>query len=81
MTIAVIGTPVTGGQYSAHPAVTPVPWRPLDRANQRLEHKYGEGVERNLQIDALRRTDGPDGIAAVSVDQKSDRRRMSATRA
>jgi ferredoxin-NADP reductase len=46
MTIAVVDTPVTAGQYSAPSAVTPVSLRPLDQANQRLEHKYGNEVER-----------------------------------
>src|SRR5262249_40766128 len=34
MTIAVVDTPVTAGQYSAPSAVTPVSLRPLDQANQ-----------------------------------------------
>src|SRR5262249_62118227 len=34
------------GQYSAPSAITPVSLRPLDQANQRLENKYGDDVER-----------------------------------
>jgi bacterioferritin-associated ferredoxin len=46
MTIAVVDTPVTAGQYSAPSAVPPVSLRPLGQANQRLENKYGDEVER-----------------------------------
>jgi len=46
MTIAVVDRPVTAGQYSAPSAITPVSLRPLDQANQRLENKYGDDVER-----------------------------------
>src|SRR5262249_2665540 len=46
MTIAVVDTPVTAGQYSAPSAVPPVSLRPLGQANQRLENKDGDEVER-----------------------------------
>src|SRR5262249_43525826 len=46
MTIAVVDKPVTAGQYSGPSALTCVSLRPLDQANQRLENKYGDEVER-----------------------------------
>jgi hypothetical protein len=46
MTIAVADRAATAGQYSAPSAVTPVSLRPLGQANQRLENKYGDEVER-----------------------------------
>src|SRR5215475_5274162 len=80
MTIAVVDTPVTAGQYSAPSAVPPVSLRPLDQANQRLENKYGDEVERISRsmrsAEPMVRMESP-----RSVDQKSNRLRMPATRA
>src|SRR5262249_41916962 len=80
MTIAVVDRPVTAGQYSAPSAITPVSLRPLDQANQRLENKYGDEVERISRsmrsAEPMVRMESP-----RSVDQKSNRLRMPATRA
>src|SRR5262249_59518007 len=46
MTIAVNETPVMAGLYSVPSAVTLDSLRPLDQANQRLENKYADEVER-----------------------------------
>src|SRR5262249_14081356 len=46
MSIDVVDRAATAGQYCAPSAVPPVSLRPLGQANQRLENKYGDEVER-----------------------------------